>query len=473
MYPETNNAHAHDLQMDLVTASNEVIPIFGKRASKYSLWIRFSNGHKFKDGEEFAKLIVPVNGDSAKLGPCRLLSEPNIDGYAGRITFIDDFFDFDNLLSNHKIVKLQSEFLNLPMVLAHKDNITREFKDYTSNLNYDCNVYKNLFDKLDMEYQGEPEDVKKLVQRAIIDSEGKTFLRFIDENLQKLEKIVKNFGKEEHERHGFYLRKQLWNIIMCSAFMARTNLKPRGYSGDSEMMRMIYANEYEGFSTFSKLLNKHPLDQPGSQAVRNRRTIVAAKLNEIKNSCRDQADGKCRVLSVACGPAFELKDIFVSPEDCDAFHFTLLDQDKSALLEASVLADQIEKSLGRALETKYLNESVRTMLVTSDLHEKWGRFDFIYSMGLFDYLTPPVAAAVLKKLYQLVAPGGEMVIGNYHVSNPNRYYMEYWLDWVLYYRSESEFKALLGDAPGAHMDVSFDDTGVQMFLEVKKNQANT
>jgi extracellular factor (EF) 3-hydroxypalmitic acid methyl ester biosynthesis protein len=93
-------------------------------------------------------------------------------------------------------------------------------------------------------------------------------------------------------------------------------------------------------------------------------------------------------------------------------------------------------------------------------------------MGWFDYLTPPVASAVLKKLYQLLAPGGEMVIGNYHVSNPNRYYMEYWLDWVLYYRSESEFKALLGDAPGAHMDVSFDDTGVQMFLGVNKNQAN-
>ncbi len=470
MYLETNDTQVHELQMNLVTAGDEIIPIYAKRASKYSLWVRFLNCHNFKDGEEFAKLIIPVNGDSAKLGPCRLLAEPNIDGYAGRITFITDFFDFDNLLSNHKIVKLQSEFLNLPLVLAHKDNIVREFKDYTSNLNYDLNVYKNLFDKLDLEYHEEPADVKNLVQRAIIDTEGKKFRRFIDESLEKLKNIVKDFSKEEHERHGFYLRKQLWNIIMCSPFMARTNLKPRGYSGDSEMMRMIYANEYEGDSTFSKILNKHPLDHPGSQAVRNRRALISKKLTEIKNRSRNHAAAKCKVLSVACGPAFELKDLLLAPEDFDTFHFTLLDQDKYALFEAAVLVDQIEKALGRKIEVNYLNESVRTMLATRNLEGQWGQFDFVYSMGLFDYLTPPVAAAVLKKLYELLIPGGEMVIGNFHISNPSRYYMEYWLDWVLYYRNESDFKELLGNAPSADINISFEDTRVQMFLHVRKNE---
>lgn len=470
MYHETIDMQVNDLPMNLITAGDVVIPIYAKRASKYSLWVRFLNGHNFKDGEEFTKVIIPMNGDSAKLGPCRLLSEPNIDGYAGRITFINDFFDLDNLLTNHKIVKLQSEFLNLPLVLAHKDNISQEFKDYTSNLNYDLNVYKNLFDKLDLEYHEEPEDVKKLVQRSIIDTEGRKFHHFFDESLEKLETIVRDFSKEEHERHGFYLRKQLWNIIMCSPFMARTNLKPRGYSGDSVMMRMIYANEYEGNSTFSKILNKHPLDHPGSQAVRNRRALISKILSEIKNRYRNHSEVKRKILSVACGPAFELKDLLLSPEDCDTFHFTLLDQDKYALFEAAILVDQTEKLLDRKIGVNYLNESVRTMLSARHLGEKWGQFDFVYSMGLFDYLTPPVAAAVLKKLYELLIPGGEMVIGNFHVSNPSRYYMEYWLDWVLYYRNELEFKELLGDIPSADINVSFEDTRVQMFLHVRKNE---
>jgi hypothetical protein len=61
-----------------------------------------------------------------------------------------------------------------------------------------------------------------------------------------------------------------------------------------------------------------------------------------------------------------------------------------------------------------------------------------------------------------------MIIGNFHVSNPSRYYMEYWLDWVLYYRTEDDFKSLLKDVPSAEVDLFFEDNRVQMFLHVKK-----
>ena len=216
-------------------------------------------------------------------------------------------------------------------------------------------------------------------------------------------------------------------------------------------------------------MNKHPLDHPGAQAVRNRRVLIAKKLSEIKMRYGNHPGEKCKVLSVACGPAFELNDLLSSPEDCDVFNFSLLDQDKYALLEAAIIVDHLEKKLGRRIKVNYLNESVRTMLATPHLEGKWGQFDFVYSMGLFDYLTPPVASAVIKKLYELLIPGGEMVIGNFHVSNPSRHYMEYWLDWVLYYRNELEFKELLGGISSAETKVSFEDTKVQMFLHVRKN----
>jgi extracellular factor (EF) 3-hydroxypalmitic acid methyl ester biosynthesis protein len=157
-----------------------------------------------------------------------------------------------------------------------------------------------------------------------------------------------------------------------------------------------------------------------------------------------------------------------SEQDCGFYHFSLLDQDRHALFEAAHLITQIENSLDTKIPATYLNESVRTMLSTVQLEKKWGRFDYIYSMGLFDYLTPPVAKAVLIKLYQLLNTGGEMVIGNFHVSNPSKYYMEYWLDWVLYYRTEDEFKDLMGDISTADVKVSFEDTGSQMFLHVTK-----
>jgi extracellular factor (EF) 3-hydroxypalmitic acid methyl ester biosynthesis protein len=108
------------------------------------------------------------------------------------------------------------------------------------------------------------------------------------------------------------------------------------------------------------------------------------------------------------------------------------------------------------------------MLASPQLKGRWGEFDFIYSMGLFDYLTPRVASAVLLKLFQLLKPGGEMIAGNFHTSNPSKYYMEYWADWVLYHRTQQEFGELLGNAASAEIDISFDDTGSQMFLHVRK-----
>jgi hypothetical protein len=46
--------------------------------------------------------------------------------------------------------------------------------------------------------------------------------------------------------------------------------------------------------------------------------------------------------------------------------------------------------------------------------------------------------------------------------------MEYWLDWVLYYRTEHEFIDLLKNVPSAGTKVLFEDTGSQMFLQVRK-----
>jgi extracellular factor (EF) 3-hydroxypalmitic acid methyl ester biosynthesis protein len=444
------------------------IPIDASYTSKYSLMVRFSNGNGFRDGTEFSKLIVHVNGSHAELGRCRLISEPNIDGYTGRLTFVEDVYDIESLLFEHKIVKLQSAFLNLPLILSHKQKINRRFKDYTADLTYDLNVYRNLFDKLDSEHAGEPQHIRDCVQKAVIDTEGRKFMGFLDTQLAALKGLTADFTREEHERHGFYFRKQLWPVILCSPFMTRTNLKPRGYAGDSEMMTMIYSNGYWGDSTFAKLMHKHPVEQPAAQAVRNRRALIAKMLPRFKEVCPLKPKERLRALSVACGPACEIQDVVVSEGHSEVYHFTLLDQDRHALLEAAKSVDRIEKRLGSKVTVDYLNESVRTMLTTPKLKNKWGQFHFIYSMGLFDYLTPPVAKAVLGKLYQILKPGGEMVIGNFHVANSNRIYMEYWLDWVLYYRTEQEFVDLIRDAEPAETKVLFDDTGVQMFLHVKK-----
>jgi len=460
-----------ELKASLALGKKE-IPVDARYASRYSLLIRFNNGNSFTDGTEFSELTVKVNGSSEKLGRCRLLSEPNIDGYAGRVTFVNDVYDLQSLIFDHKVVRLQSAFFNIPLILGHKQDIQATFKNYTADLTYDLNVYKSFFDKLDSEHADEPPEIREAVQQAVINTEGREFMKFLDRRLIELERLVSGFSREEHERHGFYFRKQLWPLIVCAPFMARTNLKPRGYAGDSEMMSMLYSNDCWGDSTFAMLMHKHPVEHSAAQAVRNRRVFVARKLPQLRRKIRLARGERLKALSVACGPAREIQDVMVSEKDFDRYHFTLLDQDRHALLEAAKAVDRIEKKSGFKVKVDYLNESVRTMLTTPKLKNRWGQFHFIYSMGLFDYLTPPVAKAVLNKLYQLLKPGGEMVIGNFHVSNPSRTYMEYWLDWVLYYRTEQDFMDLFQGAGSGDTQILFDDTGIQMFLHIRKREGS-
>jgi extracellular factor (EF) 3-hydroxypalmitic acid methyl ester biosynthesis protein len=291
---------------------------------------------------------------------------------------------------------------------------------------------------------------------------GPEFFRFLDGNLEKLGTLVRDFSPEQHERHGYYFRQQLWPFIIGSAFMERTNLKPRGYAGDATMMQMIYDDRYEGAWAFNKLMHRHPVQHPAAEAVRNRRVLIPRLLNA--HLAKRTAQGPFRVLSVACGPARELEEIFQGGVDPKQLELTLLDQDDEALAAARGAVERV----GQPARLSLVNDSVRTLLKDRTAAERWGRFDFIYSMGMFDYLTPPVAKAVLTRLYELLAPGGALVVGNYHVKNPSRFYMAYWLDWVLYYRTEEELLALASTLPGAEVKVGFDDTGCQMFLSVER-----
>lgn len=456
----------------ILKSENNSIPVEVHYASKFSIFIKFDNHQAVRDGKRFSSLSMDIDSNRYDYGACRFILETNIHGINGRLVFINDVYNFDILFKEKDFVNLDRLSKDLNLILNHKERVRDDFKNYTSMLTYDIKVYKNFFDELDRTIKTEPDPVKELVLQTIISTEGRKFMDFFTDYLNRLEVIISSFTREEHEIHGFYLRKQVWDIILCSEFMTRTNLKPRGYIGDSETMRMIYENDYRGSSTFSKILYKYSLEHPGAQAVRNRRIMIPKLLRSIKDEFPDRTGGQFKFMSVACGPAYELHDIFANEDDVKFFHCTLLDQDDEAIREASENIQAIEKRIGYKINSRYLKDSVRTMLRTKNLTDLWGRFNYIYSMGLFDYLTPPVAKAVIEKIYSLLEPGGKLFVGNYHYNNRSRWFMEYWHDWVLYYRTEDEFMSLLKDTDAKDISIMFEDTGSQMFLTATKPKDN-
>jgi len=444
------------------------VPISAEYASKYSLIFRYIGNHPLIESDEPVNLLIKNNGQSVEVGPCRILTGPQLNGYAGRLVFLRDVYDVRSLIKDSNVTKLQSAFHDLPLIFERKAKIKPAFKAYIADLKYDLHAYKNLFDDLDSKLSNEPQEVKSAVQRAIIETEGPKYFQFFNHQLAELENLVGILSREEHQRYGFYFRKQLWDFILCGPFGAQSALKPRGYAGDSELMRMIYFDDYQGDSTFAKLMHKHAVGVTAAQSVRNRISLIAKKILDSQNSFRTREHKKLKVLSVGCGPALELQNIIRTSQDCDRFQFTLFDQDADALSEASDVVRGIKERLHKSPKVELIQGSVRTMLFSRQIKQKWGQFHFIYSMGLFDYLSFRVARAVLDRLYRLLEPGGELIIGNFHVSNPSKYYMEYWVDWVLFHRTEEEFRSMVEGIGPATVSIIYDDTGSQMFLHINK-----
>jgi extracellular factor (EF) 3-hydroxypalmitic acid methyl ester biosynthesis protein len=460
--PEPRLAGALELE------EGRTVPVTVAAASRLSLKVAFGGGARFDDGALFRALSLETPAGTVRLGPSRLTTAGAPAGFAGRLLFTADLYECRPLVEEGRLADPRGAFSNLSLVLYQREQVRPAFKEWVSGLVYDLAVYKRFFDDQDRMIEAEALDVQEAARAALIATEGRRFIEFLRAKDQELVALTRGYSKEEHERHGFYLRRMAWHVILASEIHRRTNLKPRGYAGDAEMMRLIYENAYVGHFVFNRLLHKYAVELPGAEAVRKRRRLIPRVLREVQARLADAGTAQLRFLSVASGPAWELRDVFLGPEDAARFQCSLLDQDAEALRAARRAVAAIAAERGVSISVAYFEDSVRTMLRDRRLADRIGTFHFIYSMGLFDYLTPPVAKAVLAKMYALLLPGGTLLVGNYHVASASRVYMDYWLDWPLYYRTAPDFLALaegLGESTAA---VTFDESGCQMFLRVEK-----
>ena len=98
-----------------------------------------------------------------------------------------------------------------------------------------------------------------------------------------------------------------------------------------------------------------------------------------------------------------------------------------------------------------------------------GPQDFIYSVGLVDYLTDRRAHGLVASLYDRLAPGGLIVIGNMReTSLSNLWPMEFICDWSVYYRDESAMRAMVEGLQADSLKLETDPTGRVYMLSLRK-----
>jgi SAM-dependent methyltransferase len=261
-------------------------------------------------------------------------------------------------------------------------------------------------------------------------------------------KIIDQISADEIEE----FRAVMQPILNPGTIIGFSFTKPFGYNGDFFIIEKIY-QRYVSPDVRYKKWDEFFHHFPAAIAVVNRKKLAIEILSNLhQNNNSNNTD----VLILGSGPVTEVYE-FHTENPHNHLVFDLVDLDKRAIAYA------------KAKNKNFLSGmSFHNVNVIRHVPEK--SYDLIWSAGLFDYFRDKHFVYLLKKYYEYVKPGGEMIIGNFNVENPSRRIMEILGDWFLNHRSEDELMrfALQAGISKDDIEVIREPLGINLFLKVRK-----
>lgn len=287
-----------------------------------------------------------------------------------------------------------------------------------------------------------------------------TFRGEFERHLRACEEVTKGLPRKldrraqkhswAHSGHGLFLEAPVnWRAFH----------KPRGYAGDGELLDMFHRADYEGDTALGRMIHRVSMLQPAAQAVRNRAQLVR---QGVERTLFDKGVHS-RILSMGCGTSPELTQlVHDSPHfECPTWSWLGLDIDP----------ETVNIARRRHVDPRLSFMEVNALELAKDPTSwMWGRFDFIYAVGIFDYFPLGIARPLTQVMFDNLAPGGRLWLGNFHPDNPTRWYMEYIAKWHLIHRSEDELMGFTDLFPRDSFKarIFWEAARSQIFLDVLK-----
>lgn len=285
--------------------------------------------------------------------------------------------------------------------------------------------------------------------------------------LQRFEQEAASVAPQEEAAHRAFAQSALHPLVLRAPFVYRTFAKPLGYAGDYQMVNQILGDPREGPSTYFELVNFMFLQAAVARAHRNRVDILQQRLTGLAQCSRGMGR-PFRILNVGCGPAAELQRLVAAGTPADHLDISLVDFSEETLAHVANRLAEVARVHGHPpLNITLRHESVHQLLKRSAREAGVPgaeQFDFIYCAGLFDYLADKACARLIAYFERHLRPGGRLLVTNVHTSNPERFWMEHFLEWYLIYRDGPGTAQLF---PPTLTDVKTftDATGVNLFAE--------
>lgn len=211
----------------------------------------------------------------------------------------------------------------------------------------------------------------------------------------------------------------LRQVLMEDPYVARCVAKPRGYAGDAELIDMLYRQVAPpGTTPRGKRAFAYSTNFPTSIAVRQRKDLASKRL------AKAVIDGD-RVLCLACGHFREAEPL----TGLDLQRVAVVDHDPASLEVVQSSHDTVEVHVANVFA--FLRKAVSS--------ER--RFDFVYTLGLTDYLDDRAMQLLHKLVRRLLEPGGTFLLANFLPHHLAVGWMDAVMEWELIYREPEELEA--------------------------------
>ena len=261
---------------------------------------------------------------------------------------------------------------------------------------------------------------------------------------------------------GTYVFRETFPFYMLSSFFDRAFRKPRGYASDSYVIEILSQNEPEGDGYLGIYLDRWIRSIPTCLALKNRGGVITATIKELAE--RWTANNPMPVTSLASGSASEILDLYLHTEPPNV-HVTCIDINHQYLSYAANLANK----LGFRDYLTFIQDNI-FLLAEGYSHIDIPPQQMIYSVSMANYLRDRELIRILDWIYDRLLPKGTVILGNFHVANPDLVLLEHILEWHSIYRSAEELEKLFSRSKfrSLPVDIQSDEFGVELFAVCTK-----
>ena len=271
-----------------------------------------------------------------------------------------------------------------------------------------------------------------------------------------------NLDTEQQKALGEWAHQEFIAFVLLGTWPSRSFRKPQDIAGDHHTIKQIYANGNQERRAIGHVVNHCFFEEPACKAVVNRKNYIIEEVRQLLNANQGQ---DLHVTSVACGPAEELFSVYEQLADADKKQLkaTGLDLDLRA---CSYVEDKAKQQRLRGHFRVHHADILKPHTYPSFLEPQ----DLVYSMGLTDYFSDRLCVKTLNNIYDILKPGGEVIVGNFHARCPSRVFLDYMLDWPLIYRTEEDMERIFAASKfgESQVYVDYEEERVNMLVRCKK-----